>query len=52
MLEVHYEENRPDFHFGVDVVSLLGFGCVEHYVSLVYADGFVFGDENGLRHAQ
>ena len=52
MLEVHYEENRPDFHFGVDVVSLLGFGCVEHYVSLVYADGFVFGDENGLCHAQ
>ncbi len=52
MQEVLYEENCPDFRFGVDVVSLLGFRCVEHHVSLVYADGFAFGDENDLCHTQ
>ena len=52
MQEVLYEENCPVFLCGLDIVSLLGFGCVEHHVSLVYADGFVFGDEDGLRHTQ
>lgn len=52
MQEVLYEENCPVFLGGVDVISLLGFGCVEHLVSLVYPDGFAFGDENGLCHTQ
>src|ERR1700690_2926981 len=49
--EVLYEENRPDLHFGIDVVGLFGFGCIEHYVSLVYTDGFAFGYEDALCHA-
>jgi hypothetical protein len=48
--EVLYEENRPDLRFGIDIVGLFGFGYIEHYVSLVYTDGFTFGYEDALCH--